>query len=84
MNDGDGSDDGAGSNDLSVSPAQFAALFPFHVAFDDSLRITQLGSSHARLLPSFAVGQHLPSAMPWATTRPRGVARHGPAGARPS
>ena len=63
MNDGDGSDDGAGSKDLAVNPAQFAALFPFHVAFDDSLRITQLGSSHARLLPSFAVGQHLPSVL---------------------
>jgi signal transduction histidine kinase/CheY-like chemotaxis protein/HPt (histidine-containing phosphotransfer) domain-containing protein len=46
---------------VTVSAAQFAALFPFHIAFDSALRVTKLGASHARLQPALQVNDHLPS-----------------------
>ncbi len=45
----------------TVTATQFAALFPFHIVFDRELRVTQIGVSHARLVPAIQVADHLPS-----------------------
>ena len=47
---------------LNLSPEQFAAAFPFHIAFDERLRVLQAGSVLRRLCPDLiegsALGEH--------------------------
>src|SRR5437016_4160502 len=44
---------------LGLPPDAFGLAFPFHIAFDRSLRIVQHGSAARRLLPSLAAGRAL-------------------------
>ena len=44
---------------LNLSPLQFAAAFPFHIAFDDQLRVLQTGSVLSRLCPGLSEGTTL-------------------------
>lgn len=41
---------------ISLSPASFAKAFPFHFAFDENLRILQVGSSLPKLVPTAVPG----------------------------
>ena len=47
---------------LNLLPTQFAAAFPFHIAFDEQLRVLQTGSVLSRLCPGLtqrtALGEH--------------------------
>ena len=45
--------------ELNLSPRQFAAAFPFHVAFDEQLRVLQTGSVLRRLCPELIEGAGL-------------------------
>ena len=44
---------------LNLSPLQFAAAFPFHIAFDEQLRVLQTGSVLSRLCPGLTEGTTL-------------------------
>jgi hypothetical protein len=44
---------------LDLHPAQCERLFPFHVAFDEALRVTSLGRALRRQLASDALGRGL-------------------------
>lgn len=44
---------------LNLSPLQFAAAFPFHIAFDEQLRVLQTGSVLSRLCPGLTEGTAL-------------------------
>jgi diguanylate cyclase (GGDEF)-like protein len=44
---------------LNLSPEQFAAAFPFHVALDERLRVLQTGSVLRRLCPELTEGSAL-------------------------
>ncbi|UCF37761.1 MAG: response regulator [Acidobacteriota bacterium] len=41
---------------LTLSPAQFSAVFPFHLALDSELSIVQVGPSLQHIFPDVAVG----------------------------
>jgi diguanylate cyclase (GGDEF)-like protein/PAS domain S-box-containing protein len=41
---------------LNLSPQQFAAAFPFHIVFDERLRVLQSGSVLSRLCPGMTEG----------------------------
>lgn len=45
---------------IALSPAAFAKAFPFHLAFDQDLRILQVGSSLTKLIPAAVPGVRLP------------------------
>ena len=45
--------------ELNLSPQQFAAAFPFHVAFDEQLRVLQTGAVLRRLCPDLIEGARL-------------------------
>lgn len=47
------------SLELNLSPQQFAAAFPFHVAFDEQLRVLQTGGVLRRLCPDLIEGAGL-------------------------
>lgn len=44
---------------FNLSPEQFAAAFPFHVAFDEQLRVLQTGAVLYRLCPALVEGAGL-------------------------
>lgn len=44
---------------VALQPAQFAELHPFHIAFDNQMRVVQLGAELERLLPQLVPGVHL-------------------------
>jgi two-component system sensor histidine kinase/response regulator len=56
---------------LAPSAEQFAQLFPFHIAFDDDLCITQFGAAMARISPNLRVGDNLRDIL--VLDRPHGV-----------
>ena len=41
---------------LNLSPPQFAAAFPFHIALDERMRLLQTGAVLARLCPAMVAG----------------------------
>jgi len=44
---------------LTLSPAQFSAAFPFHFVLDEWMRVVQAGSVLARVCPELALGSML-------------------------
>ncbi|HEX9164280.1 MAG TPA: SpoIIE family protein phosphatase [Gemmatimonadales bacterium] len=44
---------------FALGPSQTETLFPFHLIWDDDLRITQVGPSLQRLFPDLLAGAHL-------------------------
>ena len=44
---------------LTLPPGSFATAFPFHLAFDRALVITQVGASLRRLGPELRTGARL-------------------------
>ncbi len=45
--------------DFSLGPRQFAAIFPFHFAFDRELKVLQTGEVLPRIYPAATVGTNL-------------------------
>jgi len=58
--------------DLSLPAEQFAAVFPFHMAFDAELRVVQAGAALTRVYPQVRAGARLTDH--FRIARPRGVA----------
>ena len=48
---------------IGLSPEQFAAAFPFHLAFGRELRLLQAGSSLRRVAPDLVPGASIPQSM---------------------
>lgn len=48
---------------IGLSPEQFAAAFPFHLAFGRELRVLQAGSSLRRVAPDLVPGASIPQSM---------------------
>ena len=44
---------------ISVTPLWFAKVFPFHIVFDEELRICQVGRSLGIICPEFSLGTKL-------------------------
>lgn len=44
---------------IGLTPQEVAHVFPFHIGFDEHLRIVQLGPSLSKLVPQVALGQVL-------------------------
>jgi signal transduction histidine kinase len=61
--------------DLTLPPERFAALFPFHVAFDGTGTIVAAGPSLQRLSPAVTVGADVAEVL--AATRPAVALRAG-------
>jgi PAS domain S-box-containing protein len=65
---------------LGPSPAQFAALFPFHFVVDDANRVVQFGDTLAAVCPGLAIGSnledHLTIRRPVGATLTAGIGSH--------
>ena len=44
---------------MGLSPEEVSSVFPFHLGFDEQLRLVQLGPSLCKLVPAVALGQRL-------------------------
>lgn len=57
------------ANEIGLSPEEFAAVFPFHLAIDTDLRVIRTGASLRKLCPELVTGFYFPKA--FSSIRPK-------------